>query len=322
MSDTLYHRLFSHPLMVEQLVRDFVPEAMSAGILFDGMQRVNAKFYGRKNKRREGDVIWRLPTHNGTDIVLYMLLEFQSQTDWWMAVRAQVYEGLLFQHIIAEKKLNAGDRLPPVLLLVLYNGEPRWSAPAELADLIALPADSPLWPWQPQVRYHVLDMGAFPGDDLARRKSLAALLFRLEHRHEPEALAGLVDEVIGWFRQHPGYDELKRLFTELVKQAIEGVGVTIALPDDLMEIRTMLATQGEAWKRQWKAEGQAEGEARGEIKGQARSLLRLLEKRFGPASEAVRTRVVAADITTLDRWLDQVLDAPTVDAVFAEDTSH
>jgi hypothetical protein len=314
MTDTLYHRLFSHPVMVEQLVRDFVPEAMSAGILFKDMQRVNAKFHAAENKRREGDVIWRLPTHSGTDIVLYMLLEFQSQTDWWMAVRAQVYEGLLFQHIIAEKKLKTGDQLPPVLLLVLYNGEPRWSAPTGLADLIALPTDSPLWPWQPRVRYHVLDMGAFPDDDLAHRKSLAALLFRLEHRHEPEVLAGLIDEVIGWFRQHPGYDELKRIFTGLVKQAIEGVGVMIALPDDLMEMRTMLATQGEAWKRQWKAEG--------EIKGQARSLLRLLEKRFGPASEAVRTRIAAADSVGLDRWLDRVLDAPTVDAVFTEDTSH
>ncbi len=30
-SDALYHRLFSHPLMVEQLVREFVPEAMAAG---------------------------------------------------------------------------------------------------------------------------------------------------------------------------------------------------------------------------------------------------------------------------------------------------
>jgi hypothetical protein len=299
---------------------------MSAGILFEDMRRVNAKFHARENKRREGDVIWRLPTHSGTDIVLYMLLEFQSQTDWWMAVRAQVYEGLLFQHIIAEKKLKTGDRLPPVLLLVLYNGEPRWSAPTGLADLIALPPQSPLWPWQPRVRYHVLDMGAFPEDDLAHRKSLAALLFRLEHRHEPEMLAGLIDEVIGWFRQHSGYDELKRIFTELVKQAIEGVGVTITLPDDLMEMRTMLATQGEAWKRQWKAEGEAEGEAkgeaRGEIKGQARSLLRLLEKRFGPASEAVRTRIAAADSVALDRWLDRVLDAPTVDAVFTEDMPH
>jgi hypothetical protein len=41
--DALYHRLFSRPLMVEHLVRAFVPEAMAAGLQFDQMERVNAK---------------------------------------------------------------------------------------------------------------------------------------------------------------------------------------------------------------------------------------------------------------------------------------
>jgi hypothetical protein len=31
-NDALYHRLFSRPLMVEHLVRAFVPEAMAAGL--------------------------------------------------------------------------------------------------------------------------------------------------------------------------------------------------------------------------------------------------------------------------------------------------
>ncbi|MEI8396195.1 MAG: Rpn family recombination-promoting nuclease/putative transposase, partial [Rhodospirillaceae bacterium] len=285
--DSLYHRLFSHPLMVEQLVRDFVPEAMAAGLDFSRMRRVNAKFHGRRGKRREGDVIWCLPTGEGGEIYLYLLFEFQSQSDWWMAVRAQVYEGLLWQHIVVERKLKTGDRLPPVLLLTLYNGEQRWTAPTAVADLIALPPDSPLWPFQPQVRYHVLDMGGFPGDELVRRESLAALLFRLEQRHEPDELVGLIDEVIDWFRHHSGYAELKALFTELVRQAIEGLGAPVAVPDDLVEMKTMLATQGKEWKQQWKAEGIAEGET----KGKAETLLRLLCRRFDTLPPGVEARV-------------------------------
>ena len=64
--DALYHRLFSHPLLVEQLIRDFVPEAMEAGLLFERMERVNAKGHAEALDgaalRREADVIWRLPT--------------------------------------------------------------------------------------------------------------------------------------------------------------------------------------------------------------------------------------------------------------------
>ena len=40
--DALYHRLFTHPIMVEQLVREFVPEAMAVGLDFSRMEMVTA----------------------------------------------------------------------------------------------------------------------------------------------------------------------------------------------------------------------------------------------------------------------------------------
>ena len=61
-----------------------------------------------------------------------------------MSVRTQVYTGLLRQHIIAEQNLKPGDLLPPVLSIVLYNGDQRWNAQTDLAGLIALPPESPL----------------------------------------------------------------------------------------------------------------------------------------------------------------------------------
>jgi hypothetical protein len=124
--------------MVEELVREFVPEALAAGLDFAGLQRVNPKFHsGRRSaRRREGDVIWRLPTCEGTDIYLYLLIEFQSKSDWWMPVRTQIYQGLLWQQVIDEKKLKAGARLPPLLLLVLWSSDslPRCSSAPEYAS--------------------------------------------------------------------------------------------------------------------------------------------------------------------------------------------
>jgi len=82
-SDSLYHRLFSIPCMVEMLVREFVVPALAAHLDFSRLQRVNAKFHtDRTACRREGDVIWRVPAHGGTDI--YLLLEFQSRIDWYI----------------------------------------------------------------------------------------------------------------------------------------------------------------------------------------------------------------------------------------------
>ncbi|MBS0421329.1 MAG: Rpn family recombination-promoting nuclease/putative transposase [Proteobacteria bacterium] len=328
--------------MVQELVREFVPDAVSAGMDFSGLRRVNSKFHVDRQsaQRREGDVIWRVPTLEGSDICLYVLLEFQSESDWWMAARAQVYQGLLYQQVVEENKLKNGAQLPPVLLVVLYNGERRWNAPAEITELIALQPDSALWHWQPQVRYYVLDMGAFAGDDLARRDSLAALLFRLEQRRPQGDLSALIDEVIGWFREHPDFEPLKQLFAELIRQAIASLGTETVIPEDLMVIKSNLVTLGETWKQEWLAAGRAEGElkgravgqaegelkgravgqAEGEIKGraagQATALVRLLIKRFGPLDPARLDQIHSADPATVERWFDRAVDAPDLHAVF------
>lgn len=106
--DSLYHRLFSHPIMVEGLVKDFIPEVLAAGGGFDVLERVPAKSYARKRgDRRDGDVIWKLRLGTA-ELFLYILFEFQSDPDWWMGVRGQVSSGLFWQDLLAGKELKAG----------------------------------------------------------------------------------------------------------------------------------------------------------------------------------------------------------------------
>jgi len=241
-----------------------------------------------------------------------------------MAVRAQVYEGLLWQQVIDEKKLKAGARLPPLLLLVLYNGARRWGAPTETRELVALSPDSALWCWQPQARYYLLDIGAFPRDELARRASLAALLFRLEQEHLPEELEELVPEVIGWFRGHEGYGRLRELFVELVRTAVADLGVKVSKSEEWEEewqdMRSNLLRLGEIWKRHYLAEGMAEGMAEGlaegEAKGKAEALLCLLVERFGAVAPPWRKRIRGAELATLDRWFKRAIVARDLSSVF------
>jgi hypothetical protein len=53
----------------------------------------------------------------------------------------------------------------------------------------------------------------------------------------------------------------------------------------------------------------------GQRLGEATALLRQIERKFGPPSESVRERVLAADSDTLLEWLDRILVAESVDAV-------
>jgi hypothetical protein len=307
--------------MVEDIVREFVPEALVTDLDLSRLQRLNSRFHtGRRSaRRREGDVIWRLPTcgRGGTSSDLYLSIEFQSESDWWMAVRTQVYQGLLWQQIIDERRLKAGERLPPLILIVLYNGARRWSAPTETAKLITLSPTSALWPWQPQVCYRLLDMGAFTTAELAQRTSLAALLFRLEQPPRPEEFPALLEEVIGWFRRHPGLERLQRLFAELIRKATAGFGLELSAIEDLLEMKTMLSMLAETWKQQWLAEGKAEGKVEGKAEGKAEALVCLLTERFGPLTPPVQRRIRAANLRTVETWFKRAIVAPDLPSVFA-----
>jgi hypothetical protein len=51
----------------------------------------------------------------------------------------------------------------------------------------------------------------------------------------------------------------------------------------------------------------------------AEVLIRLLHRRFGALADACRDRVFAGSDEEVDRWVDRVLDAATIDDVFGED---
>ena len=53
----------------------------------------------------------------------------------------------------------------------------------------------------------------------------------------------------------------------------------------------------------------AEGKAEGALLGQRRTLLRLLERRFGPVPSPTRARIEAASTEQLEDWLDRILEA-------------
>jgi hypothetical protein len=279
------------------------------------MERLNAKFHAETGERREGDVIWRIPRRGGGDTYLMLLLEFQSTPDRWMALRALVYVGLLWQHLVREKQLPPDGRLPPVLPVVVYNGDPRWAMPLALRELVGLPEETPLWRYQPDMCYHIVDEGAFSDDDLAARDTLTALLFRLEASPDPDRVVALADAVLAWFGRHPGFDGLRPLFAELLGALMGPLALGVRVPEELLEVRNMLATRAEEWKRQWLQEGLEKGLEKGRAEGEAALLLRQLERRFGALPVGIRDRIAAADTAALETWGLRVLDAGSLDDV-------
>ena len=65
------------------------------------------------------------------------------------------------------------------------------------------------------------------------------------------------------------------------------------------------------------ARGMQQGMQQGKLEGEAAVLSRQMAKRFGPLSPQIQAKLHNATLEQLDIWADRILDAPTLEALFA-----
>ncbi|HIK75204.1 MAG TPA: transposase [Alcanivorax sp.] len=313
--DTSYRLLFSHAEMVRDLLLGFVPESWVAELDLDSLEKMNGSYVSDDLRSRHNDAIWRVRWGQEW-IYLYLLLEFQSTVDRFMPVRIMTYTGLLYQDLIRRQALDGARKLPPVLPIVLYNGEARWRAPRRVSDLVQ-PGPTALARFQPDQALLLIDEGAFDMDELAPLNNLVAALFRLEHRRSlaevPEILTSLVD----WLSE-PEHISLRHSFAEWLRRRLHHwlPGVTIPQMYDLQEAREMIRDIAQEWKDQHHQTGLQQGLEQGST-NEARAILRRqLVRRFGSVSAEVDARLERATRNELESWIDRLYEVATLEEVF------
>lgn len=285
--DSGYKRLFSHPLIVEELLRGFLQGDWIEKLDFSTLQRVGNSFVSEDLRERHSDLIWRLRLKGEEDswVYLYLLLELQSTSDPFMAVRLLTYVGLLLEESVRKEKMKPGDRLPAVLPLVLYNGKGRWRAPLRLeSHFVRVPRE--LKQYLPRLTYLLLDERRL---DLSRpqlQKNPTAALFRIESNESPEALPGLsrqVDDLLP-----PEDSALQRTIHAWFASVVRRTFPDAIIPEGVnLKEAPMLEETLIKWRDQIVREAGQEGQAR----GMQELLLQLMTQRFGRLPAKVQRQV-------------------------------
>jgi predicted HicB family RNase H-like nuclease len=194
-----------------------------------------------------------------------------------------------------------------VLPIVLYNGDPAWTAPVDLATLLpkvpGLVAD-----YLPRLKYLLIDENDYPEEDLTAMRNLVAAVIRFEHPAEDRDLLRLIDLLTGWLAGQP---ELKRIFALRIRALLRRRSKnTLIIPEirGLEELKMTLAEKFDQWAEEYKQEGQK--------KGEALVLQRLLSRRFDPLPHEVLTRIASASEEDINQWVDRILDADCLEDVF------
>ena len=311
-SDPAYKLIFSQVRMVEDTVRGFLAPEWCGQLDFSTLTRMNAEYVGSDLHHRIGDMVWRVefkpgspsggpPLANGERPYLLILFEFQSSVDPDMAWRMHEYVYLLHRHLRHNGTFKAEGREPPVLPVVVYNGERPWTESGARPGPVALPGTAD-WIGNEARAYALLDErvraddgAGLPPDNrmtmLIRLETSPAevrprLLVEAFERYAGEEERGLREGYHARAR-HPGgrygNDDLPP-FEELERRLKEWQGGT--------EMATLMEARTREWEERAIARGIAQGIARGRAEERVR-LLHLAERRFGPETAAQLSELLA-----------------------------
>jgi len=320
--DTGYKQLFSHPEMVRDLLTDYVPGPWLELADFTSLERVNASYVSESDRQRHDDMVWRLKVGERW-VWVYLMLEFQSESDPWMALRMMVYVGLLAQHLVKEGELQDG-LLPQIMPIVLYNGAPQWRGATNVADCFA-PSLPGLQAYRPSQLYHLIDEARLKLHPLAEVRNLAEALFRLERSRTPPDMREVL-QALHILLKEPEMRPMRRTVTLWVRSLLRRKAPAANMAEidainDILEADTMLAETIGNWFDEATRKGVTQGRQEGRQEVLVKSVTLLLQMRFGPVPEWAQSRLEAADEAQLLAWTGAILSATSLSDLFGDNAA-
>jgi hypothetical protein len=324
--DAFFRIVFGDPAHAAAELKSILPPHVAAHIDWDSLTPVHASMVSKELEQRHGDLLFQARLVAGQEAFVWLMFEHQSTVERWMSWRLA---GMIF-HFLGHWLEQHPDahRLPAVLPVVLYHGQRRWRAPTSLLDLTDLSdaARRDLAPLLLSLGFLLDDLSAVQDEEIDARPlpavprltlgilkhygSRDVITFMAQHAEDVRALDATehgrmwLGRLLSYIRfANPGmdWDTIRRLLASLLGREIEPIMLTF---DEMVA-------------QHFAEEVLERAHNRGVEKGQREVLLRLLGRRFGEPPEAIVDRVGSASAVDVDRWIDRIFDAASLDDVFA-----
>jgi predicted transposase YdaD len=339
--DAGFKKIFSQPEAIEKLIRGFVSHEWVEKIDFSTLRLLPTEKISNRLDKRFHDIVWRVNVAN-SEMLVCLMMEFQSTPNRYMPQRMMTYVGLLMEHLRETKQMIDTDRgrlFPPILPFVLYSGQQPWNYSCEVASLI-YEMDPALSRFSPRMAFFLLQMKDLKEKDLAEMspENFVAALFRVEHARTEGVILERAIELHALVRQSPTAETLLPAigawFDGVFRTTLTSRGVDaerVPRFENLEGEQTMLAeTLGnilderhekgrEEGRVEGRVEGLQEGEARGIAKGRVEgalaSLLKLVEMKFGAISDDDKERLSQLDHEQITHAFSRILTATTLEEI-------
>ncbi len=319
--DTLFRLAFEQVQNAAGLLRALLPPALVAAVDWSSLELTDGSYVDPELRTLENDLVFSARLQE-REAFFYLLVEHQSTADPWMVWRLWRYVTRTLERWTREHP--DARRMPLVIPLVVYHGARPWNAPRSIAELFDVDAETlgdAADAVVPRFTYILDDLTQLAPEKL-RERALPAFgalaLWALQN-----AATGQFARTVGLVRDlfddvhasQNGAEALGAIFRYL--SIVTGDDDRNIVDEVLAELSEPVRENAMSLYDKLIAQGEAKGRAEGEANALADVLSKLLTLKFGALPEDIMARIGSASVDQLDRWVERVLTAESLDDVLA-----
>lgn len=277
--DKTYKTLFSKKEIAIDLFKSQIKEKWADNLNAEDLTLVNKSFITSDFQETECDIVYKANLSD-TEVIFYILLEFQSTVDYRMPLRLLFYMTEILRDYSKNANLSKNDKdlkIPAVIPIVLYNGSDVWKVPKEFRRIFyneSLLGDNVL-----NFKYDVIDINNdFTKADLVKNKNVSSAIFLLDQKVNAVEFLNRI-QIIALFFKNLSDNEMKSLklwIRNTIEEKLAESAIDI-LEADRKEVETMVASNAYILK-ELRDEGKAEGRAEGIKEEKVKIALKLINR--------------------------------------------
>ena len=331
--DRSLKRLLQDGEYVHGLVKIVAPE-IERYLDFNGIAYHQSSFISEALQERESDVLLSVPFSDETvtdELLIYILIEHQSTVDRTMGFRLLSYMMQIWE---AQRKEWESDQVPvsewrlqPILPILFYTGDRRWTAPLSLTAIMDVPEI--LSRFVPSFDTLFLGVKSTEPEVLTEAGHPLGWLLSVLQKEDvedtseiSEALSaavshlGAVDEAFS-----PQVAEAFRYFVQLIyhRRSVDERDALIGIIRDHIEDKEVLETMAQTTAELLMEQGEARGLVKGKVEGKQDAVLKILRIRFPDVSDTLLHKIAEIrSVPKLDALLEQAMIADSPEEVEKE----
>ncbi len=322
--DHFFKESFSRPDAAADLLQCALPAHVIGALDLATLRTTKGSFVTPNLREHHTDLLFEVVGRDGSPALIYLLMEYKSSPERWVALDMLRYASDIWRDWLkkqTERGVPWPKQLPPIIPLVLYHGTDRWTAPADVAELIHTPAA--LARYRPHLRHELLDLSKVTDETLPVGIVSRVALLALKYIFRPEISERVVEIVatLNKLNECPGrLAYIRTVLDYLIIAAYElnAERLRQVVKEEFHEGDRVMPTIAEQWLQQGIQQGIQTGLHQGRHQEANLLVERLLRRRFGLLPQWAVNRLAMATAEDLEQYGERLLDATTLESVFHE----